>query len=184
MVVKVVPAPAQVVKIQQRVRLTAPLEQVGDLCGNRALTRAIHPCDQDPASAAQPHQLSVRRTTPFPTGHMHDGRHDRTLLELLFLGCVPRQETIGEAVCSALNRIEAEVILDFVPEVLAEIGPAVATCEDVQQWTEQAVVLIGREVQRLVVYTDGIPLVQQVAQLVLQRLREAPGRRRPRAARP
>ncbi len=45
--VEAVHAPAQEVKIQQSVRLTALLQKVGDLRGNRALPRAIDPGDQD-----------------------------------------------------------------------------------------------------------------------------------------
>ena len=38
-----------------------------------------------------------------------------------------------------------------VPRVLAQVSEVVSTSEPDQQWTEQAVILIGREVERLVV---------------------------------
>ena len=49
-VVGVVHAPAQEIKIQQSVRLTALLQKVGDLRGNRALPRAIDPVIRTPSS--------------------------------------------------------------------------------------------------------------------------------------
>jgi Family of unknown function (DUF6578) len=48
--------PAQVVQVQQRVRLAQLLEQVGDLGGNRALTGSVDPGDQDGLGAALVHQ--------------------------------------------------------------------------------------------------------------------------------
>jgi hypothetical protein len=53
--VEAVHAPAQEIKIQQSIRLAAPLQKVGDLRGNRALPRAIDPGDQDPLVDAYPH---------------------------------------------------------------------------------------------------------------------------------
>ncbi len=70
------------------------------------------------------------------------------LLGLLILGCVPRQNTVGEAVGSASGRVEPEVILEFAPQVLAEVSPAVVTAEPGQQGAEEAVILIGRKIER------------------------------------
>ena len=86
----------------------------------------------------------------------------------MILGCVPGQELVSEIVGSTPDRVEPEVVLDFVPQVLAETSPAVATGESYQQRPEQAVILIWREVERLILDPDGIPPVEQIAQLTLQ----------------
>lgn len=61
------------------------------------------------------------------------------------------------------------MVPDFVPEILAEGGAAFAAGEPGEQRTEQAVILIGRDVERLVVDSDGIPAIEQVAKLIRQR---------------
>jgi len=58
-------------------------------------------------------------------------------------------------VCSAPDRVESEVVVDFVRAILAESGSAFAASEPGEQRTEQAVVLIGRDVECLVVDTGG-----------------------------
>ena len=48
--------PAQVVQVEQRIRLGSLLEQVGDLLGDRALARPVNPGEQDALSPACVHQ--------------------------------------------------------------------------------------------------------------------------------
>jgi hypothetical protein len=60
------------------------------------------------------------------------------------------------------------VVLDFAPQVLAQVATAVATGKPDEQRAEQAVILIGRAVEQLVVDTNGVPPVEQIAQLILQ----------------
>lgn len=69
---------------------------------------------------------------------------------------------------SAPHRIKPEVIFDLIPQVLAQVGPAVAASQSYQERAEEAVVLIRREVARLVIDADRVPAVEQVAQLLLQ----------------
>jgi hypothetical protein len=60
------------------------------------------------------------------------------------------------------------MVLDFMPQVLAQACPG---CRRRRAWSagaEQAVILIGWEAGQLVVDADGISPVEQVAQFILQ----------------
>ncbi len=52
--------PAQVVQVEQRVRLAPLLEQVGDLLGDRTLARPVYPCEEDTLGPALIHLARLR----------------------------------------------------------------------------------------------------------------------------
>jgi hypothetical protein len=63
-VVEAAHAPAQEVKIEQSLRLTALLQKVGDLRGNRALPRAVDPVIKTPSSLRNPLKKHTDPATP------------------------------------------------------------------------------------------------------------------------
>jgi len=83
------------------------------------------------------------------------------------LGGVPRQEAMRERIGSASTRIEPEVDLDLVPQVLAEACSAVVSRQPGQERSDEAVVLIGRVVEQFVIDADRISVVEQVSQRIL-----------------
>jgi hypothetical protein len=84
----------------------------------------------------------------------------------MILRGVPHLKTISELVGAASNRIESEVALDLVPQILAQACSAIAAGQPGQNRPDEAIVLIRREVELFVVDADRIPLVKQVAKLV------------------
>jgi len=67
-----------------------------------------------------------------------------------------------------IARVELEMVLDFMPQVLAQALPGYRRGRAWSAGAEQAVILIGREAGQLLVDADGIPPVEQVAQFILQ----------------
>jgi hypothetical protein len=84
------------------------------------------------------------------------------------LGAVPRLKAVSEGVGAASDRIESEVVLDLVLQILAEAGSALVACQSRHRRTDEAVVFIRREIEFLVVDAHRIPLVKQVAQLACE----------------
>jgi hypothetical protein len=60
------------------------------------------------------------------------------------------------------------VVLDLVPQILAEACSAVVSRFSGQERSDQAAVLIGREVEDFVMDTDRIALLERVARLSLE----------------
>lgn len=70
------------------------------------------------------------------------------------------------------------MVLDLAPQVFADAGPGFVTGKPGQERSDEAVVLVGQEVELLVVNADRVPPVEEVAQLILQSGRPIPSSRR------
>jgi hypothetical protein len=81
------------------------------------------------------------------------------------LRAVPRQQPVSESVGARADGVEPEVVLDLVPQVLAEGRSAVVARQPRQDRCDEAVVLIGRGVEFRVVNTNRVPAIEQVSQL-------------------
>ena len=82
----------------------------------------------------------------------------------------PGDQPVGHRVRPVVGGVEAEVLLQLVPEELTELRPGGAAAQTLEQRAEHAVVLVPRQIR----HADRIPLVEQVPQVVEQR--PSPGR--------
>jgi hypothetical protein len=86
----------------------------------------------------------------------------------MVLGGVPHLKPISQGVGVASNRIETEVVLDLVPQILAQACSALAAGQPRQKRRYEAVVLIRREIELFLIDAHRVPLVEQVAQLTYE----------------